>query len=84
MQLYLGAAGISTLGKFQPPTWILEIYFSNTLLEIRTGSTLVVEVESIEDAVPWIWCMLVLTQLMIGLVQSLCKCLCCGLVEMWR
>lgn len=37
MQLYLGAAELSALGKFEPPTWILGIYFSNAFLEIQTG-----------------------------------------------
>ena len=46
-------------------------------------AALVVGVESMEDVVPLIWCTVALTQLMIGLVQSLCKCLCRGLVQMW-
>lgn len=83
MQLYVGAAGLSALEKFEPPTWILEIYFSNPLLEIQTGGSLVVGVESTEDVVPLIWCTIVLTQLTIGPVQSLSECLCRGLVQMW-
>lgn len=57
----MGAAGLSALQKFEPPTWILEIYFSNALLEIQTGGSLVVGVESTEDVVPLIWCTIVLT-----------------------
>jgi len=46
-----------------------------------TGVFLVVEAESMGNVVPLIWCITVLMQLVIGLVQFLCECLCCGLVE---
>lgn len=80
MQLYLGAAGLSTRAKFQPPTWLLEIYLSSTLLEIRTGSLLVVGVESTEDVV---YHSADVADDRPGTVQSLCQRLCCRLVEMW-
>lgn len=41
-------------------------------MEIQTGGSLVVGVESVEDVVPLIWCTIALMLLMIGLVQSLC------------
>lgn len=41
-------------------------------MEIQTGGSLIVGVKSVEDVVPLIWCTIVLMQLMIGLVQSLC------------
>lgn len=58
MQLYLGVGGFSALWEFEPPAWILEIYFSSMLLKIQVGGCFFEGFKHIEDVVPSISCIL--------------------------